>query len=477
MLSITAPKDSYIELFMSLLKDQETPSEYDFWAAVWTIGAVVGRSCYIDRPRAPIYFNWYIVVCAESRMTRKSTVINFAYDMIQGCLPEYASTLQTKTTPEKLWALMSNQSGKYGKSHVVINISEMVTFFGKEGYSMGMPIMLTDLYDCPDRREGGGSLNYGTLPLVNPFITFIAGSTPSWLSRAINPDVIEGGFTSRTIFISSEQRKKLIFWPDRLQSPNKQAAKEYLNAIRDHAARIETIQPDEEAKAFLTKWYSSRQFNHESYLRSFESREDSHILRLAGTLALSQLKSNIGISEVELALYAISRAKKSGRQIFKQAVFDLKLTNGLDKIRETLLKRGLNGVKNHELQMSSKWFLSSLEYNSIMEILTDMGAVRQYTVPSRNGKGRPVKFFMATTKILNPQTWTEIKERSGMSNEAVDEPSVQQPEHPPVLPSPNSQVLIPRTSQQTSDQMEKSQHSSIDLHISYIGVDPKRLPS
>jgi len=465
MLSITAPKDSYIELFMSLLKDQETPSEYDFWAAVWTIGAVVGRTCFIDRPRAPIYFNWYIVVCAESGMTRKSTVINFAYDMIQGCLPEYASTLQTKTTPEKLWALMSNQSGRYGKSHVVINISEMVTFFGKEGYSMGMPIMLTDLYDCPDRREGGGSLNYGTLPLVNPFITFIAGSTPSWLSRAINPDVIEGGFTSRTIFISSEQRKKLIFWPDKLQSPNKMAAKEYLNAIRDHASRLETIQPDEEAKAFLTKWYSSRQFNSESYLRSFESREDSHILRLAGTLALSQLKSHIGISEVELALYAISRAKKSGREIFRQAVFDLKLTNGLDKIRETLLKRGLNGVKNNELQLASRWFLTAMEYNSIMEVLVDIGAVKQYTVATKNGQGRPFKYYIATTKLLNPKTWEEIQVRSGKT---TDDPSATHlPEQMLEPPLTNSQVLISHTSPQTPSHSDSSLSLSTDLDIDY----------
>jgi hypothetical protein len=354
----------------------------------------------------------------------------------------------------------------------------MVTFFGREGYSMGMPILLTDLYDCPVKREGGGSLNYGSLPLLNPFITFIAGSTPSWLSRAINPDVIEGGFTSRVIFINSDARKKLIFWPDKVERPNIQAAKEYLNAIRDHAARIGTVSIDEEAKAFLTKWYSSRQSNNESYLRSFESREDSHILRLAGTLALSQLKSYIGIAEVELALHGISRAKKSGRTIFKQAAFDLKLTNGLDKIRETLLKRGLNGVKNNELQMASRWFLTAMEYNSIMEILTDIGAVRRYDVPSRSGKGRPIKVFMATTKILNPKTWTEIQSRSGMSDDRANEAVADHPpELTPVLPSPSSLVLEDHTSEQTPYQKENPASASIDLDISYITDDPKRLLS
>jgi len=462
-LSIRPPKDSYIELFMNLMRDQETPSEYDFWAAVWAVGAVVGRNCFIDRPRAPIHFNWYIVICAESGMTRKSTAINFARDMIDGCLPKPGVIIQNKTTPEKLWTMMSAQSGLYGKSHIVINISELVTFFGKEGYAMGMPILLTDLYDCPTKREGGGSLNYGSLPLLNPYITFIAGSTPSWLARAINPDVIEGGFTSRVIFVSSEHRKKLIFWPDELQKPNVEAAKDYLNAIRDHATSIRTIQPDDTAKSFLERWYSTRTYSGETYLRSFESREDSHILRLAGTLALSQLKSSIGISEVELALYAISRAKKSGREIFRQAVFDLKLTNGLDKIREALLKRGLNGIKNWELWTQVKYHFTTKEFNGVMEVLTDIGAVRMYVVSNPFATGRPAKYFIATTKILNPQTWNEIQLRSGKSTPAETHLDVTTPE----LPSGSSLALEDHTSVETPSQMENLQSPSLSLDIDY----------
>jgi len=473
MLSITAPKDSYIELFMSLLKDQETPSEYDFWAAVWTIGAAVGRSCYIDRPRAPIFFNWYIVICAESGMTRKSTVINFANDILEGCLPECADIIQNKTTPEKLWSLMANRSGQYGRSHIVLNISEMVTFFGREGYSMGMPVLLTDLYDCPTKREGGGSVNYGTLPLINPFITLIAGSTPSWLARAINPDVIEGGFTSRVIFINSDYRKKLIFWPDELARPNIQAAKEYLNAIRDHAARLHTIQPDEKAKAFLTKWYGTRTFNADTYSRSFESREDSHVLRLAGTLALSQLKSSIGLSEVELALYAISRAKKSGRSIFKSAVSNLRLANGLDKIREVLLKRGLNGINNKELHLRVRYLLGTMDYNGVMDILIDTGAVRMYQVSNRRSEksSRFTKYFMATTKILDKKIWHEVLSRSGQLNEDVHP---QPDETKPVLPSSNSLALEDHTSTQKPSHSDLSSLPSIDLSISYTSDDLDR---
>lgn len=468
---VRGPKDSYIELFMSLLKDQETPSEYDFWAAVWTVGAVVGRSCFIDRPRAPIHFNWYIIICAESGMTRKSTVINFAKEMIDGCLPNPGLLIQNKTTPEKLWDIMSAQSGIHGRSHVVLNISELVTFFGRQGYTLDMPAMLTDLYDCPVKREGGGTLNYGALPLLNPFITFIAGSTPSWLARAINPDIIEGGFTSRTIFISSEYRKKLIFWPDNLQQPNFEAAKEYLCAIRDHAAKLGHIEPDEEAKAFLEKWYRTRPYSAETYLRSFESREDSHILRLAGTIALSKLSSRIGLSEIELALYVVSRAKKSGRSIFRETVFDLKLTNGLDKIREILLKRGLNGIKSWELFVQCKRQISPSEFSGIMEVLTDIGAVRQYIVPPPKKQGRPARYFVATTKIVNPHCWREIQIRSGMQStaEAVlpDEPTLEPP-------STDSPALTDHISLRKLSHSDQSLSPSMNLDIDYTIPDQDR---
>jgi hypothetical protein len=401
-------------------------------------------------------------------MTRKSTVINFAREIIEGCLPSPSLLIQNKTTPEKFWDIMAAQSGLYGKSHVVLNISELVTFLGKEGYNLGMPILLTDLYDCPIKREGGGSLNYGTLPILNPFVTLIGGSTPSWLVRAINPDVIEGGFTSRVIFISSEHRKKLIFWPEGLQQPNVDMVKEYLCAVRDHAIKLEHIEPDEETKKFLDAWYRSRDYSTEAYLRSFESREDSHILRLAGTLALSQLKSSIGLSEVELALYAISRAKKSGRSIFKSAVSDLKLTNGLDKIRESLLKRGLNGIKNGELWMQCRHYLLVGEYNSLMEILVDMKAVRQYIVP--HGSGRPSKYYVATTKLLNPNAWSEIMLRTGMAR-VPDETLL--PEQIVEPPSERSLALVHHTSSETPSHLEKSQSPSLYLDICYTSDDQK----
>jgi hypothetical protein len=393
--------------------------------------------------------------------------------MLEGCLPEYADVIQNKTTPEKLWSLMANRSGQHGRSHIVLNISEMVTFFGREGYSMGMPVMLTDLYDCPNKREGGGSINYGTLPLINPFITFLAGSTPSWLARAINPDVIEGGFTSRVIFVNSDARKKLIFWPDELQRPNIQAAKEYLNAIRDHAIQLQRITLTDEAKAFLTKWYGTRTFNSDTYSRSFESREDSHVLRLAGTIALSKLGTRIGLSEVELALYAISRAKKSGRAIFKSAVSNLKLANGLDKIREVLLKRGLYGINNKELHLRVRYLLGTMDYNGVMGILVDTGAVKTYQVANRRGdkSTRFTRFYIATTKILDKKTWNDVLSRSGQVNEDAHH---QPDEKTPELPSSNSPALEDHTSSQTPSHSDLSSLPSIDLSISYTSGDLKR---
>ena len=64
------PDDSFIAQYMDLQYDAETPFTYDFWGAMWCIGAVCGRPVYVDRPQTPVHLNWYITFVAESGVTR-----------------------------------------------------------------------------------------------------------------------------------------------------------------------------------------------------------------------------------------------------------------------------------------------------------------------------------------------------------------------------------------------------------------------
>ena len=123
-----APEGTFIRAYMDAQHGLETATAYDFWCAVWVLGSALGRTVYVDRPRIPVYLNWYVLLVAESGVTRKSTAVVRARRMLSSVLDEDATLIESKTTPEKLEYIMGVSSEKSGTASTHIAISELVTF-------------------------------------------------------------------------------------------------------------------------------------------------------------------------------------------------------------------------------------------------------------------------------------------------------------------------------------------------------------
>ena len=151
-----------------------------------------------------------------------------------------------------------------------------------------MPTLLTDLYDCPSHRHGGGTIARGECIQRNVWINFLSASTPMWLLKSVNPNVIEGGFTSRCMFIISNEPKQKIPWPDGADTEDERAwLLSDLVRIRNLAANSDPILPTDGAIATFRKWYNSRDHALDTYQQTFESREDAHVLRIAALLCIN----------------------------------------------------------------------------------------------------------------------------------------------------------------------------------------------
>ena len=152
---------TFLSDYMTFMEPQETPYAYDFWSGLWLLGLALGRDCVVSRPRAPVYMNWYMLLVAESGVTRKSTSVKFATKiarMFIERMDDEMTLIESKTTPEQLESTLNDLTKDYGYAHVAISISELVTFLGRERYSMQMPGLLTDLYDSPRIRSGPGTI-------------------------------------------------------------------------------------------------------------------------------------------------------------------------------------------------------------------------------------------------------------------------------------------------------------------------------
>lgn len=403
------PPGSFIANYMEMFDASETPYAYDFWTAIYLLSVAVGRNVLVDRPHAPVYLNHYIVLVAESGVTRKSTAVRRVPGFIRG-LGDEAYLVETRSTQEKLEHDLNIQTAEQGTATAHIVIDEMVKFLGRERYASTMPTFLTDLFDSPDVRTGGGTLSNPKTRLQRVFVNFLSASTPSWLIRAVNPDVVEGGFTSRVIFVVTEHPKRLSPWPEKADEELRARCCADLERIRREASNVSRISLSEGARRRFAAWYRSRELRRDPFRSSFQSREDGHVLRMAAMLCINDGSWEIQVTHLTSAIQLITECREDGAKIFEGTGTHSRLIIGIDALRDLLISAGSNGRKQSELTKKLQRYMNAEEIKTALDIMHDLGMVQCFE-NVKMGRGRPTNLWRGLQPLLDSKSLDRITER------------------------------------------------------------------
>ncbi len=377
------PEGSFLHMHMTALANRESPYAYDFWSGVWLLSLALGRDVYVPRPDAPVYMNWYVLLVADSGVTRKSSIVNNAEKIARkfiDAMDGEMMLIETRTSPEAMELRLQEHTLEYGYAHAAIVVSELATFLGKERYNLHMPALLTDLYDSPYIRTGGGTISRGVTKMRNVYVNFLSASTASWLVRAVNPDVIEGGFTSRCIFIHDEKRKQKVAWPseDKKKKITKKQLVRYLVNIRTEANDVKEIKIQHSALQAFERWYNEREEHRDPFRASFEAREDAHVLRLAATLAANANRWVITKGDIRDAITVIASCKEGASALFAGTSVTSRIVLGIDKLRETLIEAGISGCTQTTLLTKCRNYINAEEMTTALVIMQELGMVQQF---------------------------------------------------------------------------------------------------
>jgi len=372
------PPDSFIGQYMEYMSYVETATSYDFWCAMWAIGTGVGRGVYVDRPNSPVHLNWYIILAAESGTTRKSTAISSITQIVHRDVPVLAG----KTSPEALDLILHEQTCTNSSASIAFAVSELVTILGREGYMSSMPGLLTDLYDCPSERRSPGTLKSGEIIQKDVYVTFLSASTPSWLVTSINPSVIEGGFTSRVIFVVDDNRKRAIAWPQQRTPDDRQRVLRGYEGMLERGRQLQSgISISEGGLRKFRKWYNNRATHTDPFLSSFEAREDDHVLRAAGCLAINDGTLEIQAQHITKGIQLIADCKSKSNNLFGGDFSQrARLTGAIGRIREILIEAGTDGIKHNQIQRRVVRHLDAKELRTLMNIMHECGMVQIFKV-------------------------------------------------------------------------------------------------
>lgn len=395
------PADSFIGQYLEYMSVVETAEAYDFWCALWAIGVECGRTVFVDRPNSSVFLNWYIILAAESGTTRKSTAVS----SITRLLDSDGSLLLTgKASPEALELMLHERSRKCDQSAITISVSELVTILGKEGYMASMPGLLTDLYDSPKLRISPGTLKTGEMEQKNVYVNFLSASTPSWLVTAINPNVIEGGFTSRVIFVVEDNRKRAIAWPS-VREDN--ATDRLRGLLKDTANRAKNIGPIAISTGGLRKftgWYNTRATHNDPFQSSFEAREDDHTLRCAACLAINDGTLEIQTKHIATAIKLVQQAKARANNLFGGNFSQsARLSDAVTRVREILLEHGTDAIKHMDLLRKMQGRLDAKELKVLLKVMHESGMVQIFNMKPKGQMYRATKAiekFGVSSEIL-----------------------------------------------------------------------------
>jgi hypothetical protein len=407
------PPDSFMGLYLQHMSTQESAYNFDWWCGMWCISAACGRSTWVDRPRAPVFMNMYIVLVGDSGVARKSTSVWTAKNVVRPVLAEhdYVAMLDAKMTPEALDALLHERSATHGSAQMCITIPELAVFLGTERYVATMPTLLTDLYDCPAIRHGGGTIERGECIQRNVWLSFLSASTPVWLLKAVNPNVVEGGFTSRCLFVIANEPKRSVPWPDADAPDHTDALVSELRRIRDHAKAHGGIQLAPDALNAFSRWYGNRPRALDAFKQSFEAREDAHVLRVAALLCINDGSWIVHRSHVNVAVQLVTELKENSGRIFESTATKTKYATTLDTVRNMLVSTGMDPVSRHKLYLKCRGHVSLDEFLSLIEVLHEIGAVQRFEVLNDAGMGRPTQYIRGTQVLLSRGLGEQVLER------------------------------------------------------------------
>ena len=393
-----AGKKTFIGRYMDLHSEGESPESYDFWSAIWVLSSALGRDVFIERPNAPIYMNQYIILVANSGVTRKSTAVNFAHKVLRDVMPEGAAILSSRSSAEGIELMLVRLSEQYGRAHLAISISELATFVGKEPYTKNIPALLTDLYDCPSHRANI-TIARGDTHSKNVYPTFLSASTPAWLQSSINPDVVAGGFTSRVLFILEDRRKQRVAW-----SKKGDRSRDYdlmlgnLRKVLATANHIGSIVLSKGAMRKYVNWYQHKSESTTPFLASFESREDSHMLRLAALLSISEGAKEIQTNHVTDAIRLIKDIKHTSASMFEGGLAPDARTLGVNALIEALTIAGQVGVKREDITKITRRYLDTKDTTHLLDIMHELEMVSKFA-SHLSTRGRRPTIWRGTQRL------------------------------------------------------------------------------
>lgn len=300
----------WLKSYMQYSISSEAPDAFHFWTGVSVLAGALRSHVWLDMG----YFRWipnfYIVFVAPPGIVSKSTTVQIGMRLLRE-IPDVKFGPDAVTWQSLVQSLArSTQEFNLGNgemmpmSAITIVSSEFGTFLNPTDREM--VDVLVSLWDGQVGVFEKATKTMGNDSIINPFINAVACTTPAWIQGHFPEYLIGGGFTSRTIFVYAEKKRRLIAYPGQDLSPEhkqlRQTLIEDLEIISNELIGAYELTPH--ARKWGEEWYEKHNermatLDPDDRLASSLARKQTHIHKLGMVLAAAR-KNELVIDREDL---------------------------------------------------------------------------------------------------------------------------------------------------------------------------------
>jgi hypothetical protein len=348
-----APQKSFIRSYMEYMDGVETPQSFDFFTGLWIVGASCGN-LYINRPRHPVLLNHYTVLCSNSGHTRREYNVRYAKRF----------TGRASIYEEYEHYIGKDKSGK----------------------------------DAVDYCNNGYNHDH----------TLLVTTTPVKLFNDCHAGVTAPDLASKCLFVYDDERKRAIAWPreDVIGLPEA-----ILRRTISDVKEISQLEINDIALRSYSSWYRKRYISRDPFLSVLESRDDEHLLRIAGILCVNDGILEIQSSHISKAIRLLHMLKDGRDRLFSG--IDLgsggRIVEAIEKVRKKIITVGIDGVRDRDIYRDVRSNISLAEFRLLMRIMHETSIVEKIQVSKTNG--RSYNIYRPTSGIVKEAVASEVLSR------------------------------------------------------------------
>jgi hypothetical protein len=310
------------DLYFTYVKETEPPIIFHRWSLIASIGAWLGRSCWLPFGASRIFPNQYIMLIGNPG-SRKSSAIKGAKRVLSAA--GYNTFAAEKTTKEKfLLDLQGEGNGHssetitnlFGDSHggqapreVFIPADEFNEFVGSGNLEfLSMLGALWD-YDDPENPYKSRTKNSKSIEIFQPTISILGGNTYAGFAEAFPLAVLGQGFMSRLVLIHSEPSGRKITIPP---IPNATLLGDIVHELGNiRSSSYGELTLSKQALSALDAIYRTWEELDDQRFKHYSTRRFTHLLKLCIIVMAVAKRREILVEDVLLANTILSFAEQS----------------------------------------------------------------------------------------------------------------------------------------------------------------------